>query len=235
MYRSSRGYRIVTHIYPPSGTWHEAVPIEFLHSLKKDVGHIDFTGVALIAKELEKVVKKDLAYVVIVVTLSVLLILLFHFRSISRAILSLIPVLCGSLWMLGSMHILGIQMNFLNIIVLPMIIGIGVDSGIHILQRYYAAMAQDTDPQHRKNSDHLFTAIENTGRAVVITSLTTIIGFGSLAFASFRGIREMGILSILGVSFCLIAALTILPATLKIWERRKRFTDFVGIEQDEIR
>ncbi len=235
MHRSSRGYRIVTHIYPPSGTWHQAVPTEFLHSLKKDVGHIDFTGVAIIARELEKVVKKDLAYIVIVVTLSVLLILLFHFRSLSRAILSLIPVLCGSLWMLGSMHILGIQMNFLNIIVVPMIIGIGVDSGIHLLQRYYAAMAQDADPQHRKNSDHLLTTIENTGRAVVITSLTTIIGFGSLAFASFRGIREMGILSILGVSFCLIAALTILPATLKIWERRKRFTDFVGIEQDEIR
>ena len=81
----------------------------------------------------------------------------------------------------------------------------------------------------------LFTTIENTGRAVVITSLTTIIGFGSLAFASFRAIREMGILSILGGGFCLIATLTILPATLKIWERRKRFTDFVGIEQDEIR
>jgi predicted RND superfamily exporter protein len=137
--------------------------------------------------------------------------------------------------MLGSMHILGIQMNFLNIIVMPMVIGIGVDSGIHLLQRYYAATAQDPVPQHSKNSDHLFTTIENTGRAVVITSFTTIIGFGSLVFASFRGIREMGILSILGVGFCLISTLTILPAVLKIWERRKRFTDFVGIEQDEIR
>lgn len=235
MYRSSRGYRIVTHIYPPSGTWHKAVPTAFLRSLEKNIGPIDFTGVAIIAKELEKVVKKDLANVVLTVTLAVLLILLFHFRSFLRAILSLIPVLCGSLWMLGSMHILGIQMNFLNIIVLPMIIGIGVDSGIHLLQRYYEASSRDAVLQQGEKSDHLLTTIENTGRAVVITSLTTIIGFGSLAFASFRGIREMGILSILGVGFSLIASLTILPAAIRIWERRKRITDLVGIEQEEIR
>jgi predicted RND superfamily exporter protein len=235
MHRSSRGYRIVTHIYPPSGTWHKVVPTEFLNSLEKDVGNVDFTGVAIIAKELEKVVKKDLAYVVLIVTLAVLLLLIFHFRSFGRAILSLIPVLCGSLWMLGTMHILGIQMNFLNIIVVPMVIGIGVDNGIHLLQRYYAARTQSAVPQHGKNSDHLLITIENTGRAVVITSFTTIIGFGSLAFAGFRGIREMGILSILGVGFCLIAALTILPAVLKICERSERITDLVGVEQDEIR
>jgi predicted RND superfamily exporter protein len=236
MHRTPKGYRIVTHIYPASGTWQRAVPTEFLNSLEKGVDHVDFTGVAIIAKELEKVVKKDLAHVVIIVTLSVLLILLLHFRSVFRAVLSLIPVLCGSLWMLGSMHILGIQMNFLNIIVAPMIIGIGVDNGIHLLQRYYSMSPQHGEPGNKQqNADALSITIENTGRAIVITSCTTILGFGSLAFASFRGIREMGILSILGVGFCLIAALTILPAVLKIWEPRKRLADLIGTEQEEIR
>jgi predicted RND superfamily exporter protein len=68
-----------------------------------------------------------------------------------------------------------------------------------------------------------------------MTSLTTIVGFGSLALADFRGIREMGLISILGITYTLIASLVLLPALLKIWTQRHTFWDLISREEGEIR
>jgi predicted RND superfamily exporter protein len=223
--RSADSYRIITYIYPVyNSKWRTRIPQEFLDALKAGVGNVEFTGVTIIASELEHVVKFDLAMVVIVVSLVVFLILLVHFRSVVRAIFAMVPVMCAIIWMLGTMHLLGIQLNFINIVIIPMIIGIGVDNGIHILQRYYAEDERD-----------LNIVVKSTGRAIVITSLTTILGFGSLALASYRGIQEMGLLAILGVGYSLIAGLFFLPPLLMIWEKRHSLLDFIGREDDEIR
>jgi predicted RND superfamily exporter protein len=128
------------------------------------------------------------------------------------------------------MHILGIQLNFVNIVIIPMIIGIGVDNGIHMLQRYYmparAGEGQEKD---------INMVIRSTGRAIIITSLTTILGFGSLALASYRGIREMGLLAIFGVGYSLLTALFFLSPLLMLWEKRHSLLDFIGREEGEIR
>ena len=105
-----------------------------------------------------------------------------------------------------------------------MIIGIGVDNGIHLLHRFYET----------ENPD-LNAIVQFTGRAVMITSLTTLLGFGSLALASYRGVREMGLLSIIGVGFCLVASIGFLPAILKIWSRRRKISDIIGLDDGEIR
>ncbi len=101
-----------------------------------------------------------------------------------------------------------------------MIVGIGVDSAIHLLGRFY------------ENERHnMRLAIERTGRAIVVTGLTTIFGFGSLSIASFRGIREIGFLAIVGTICTLFASLIFLPAILNLLD--KKFT-YSGGPGDEI-
>jgi hypothetical protein len=162
------------------------------------------------------------------VTGSVFLLMVLFFGGVRKAIFAIFPVVIGSLWMLGTIRIIGIELNFLNVIVMPMIIGIGVDNGIHLIQRYYERGKDPTLSDLRR-------AVSRTGRALVMTSLTTIVGFGSLALADFRGIREMGLISILGITYTLIASLILLPALLKIWTQRHTFWDLISREEGEIR
>jgi predicted RND superfamily exporter protein len=121
--------------------------------------------------------------------------------------------------MLGMMHLLGIRFNYLNVIALPMIIGIGVDNSIHLLGRIYEG-----------GRHALKLAVEKTGRAVVITSLTTIFGFGSLCIANFQGIREIGLLVIIGTVGLLFATLVFLPALVRLTDPRITYQGGSGDE-----
>lgn len=227
--KRSHQYKVITRIFPPVGQWVSYVDEDFLHSLGKDVGSVEFTGVAIVANEIQKTVKRDIAAVVLIVIGAVFLILILYFGWLHKTFFAIFPVACGSIWMLGTVHILGIDFNFLNVVVVPMIIGFGVDNGIHFIQRYYENGENPT-------SKDLENSVVMTGRALVMTSLTTIVGFGSLALADFQGIREMGLLSILGITYTLIASVVFLPALLKIWSPRHRFSDLIGRDEDgEIR
>jgi len=88
--------------------------------------------------------------------------------------------------------------NFANIIALPLLLGMGVDSGIHILQRL--------------KSGHANILESSTARGVFFSSLTTLCSFSSLAFTSHQGTASMGILLAIGITFTLLCTLIVLPA-----------------------
>ena len=114
-----------------------------------------------------------------------------------------VPVLAvlaaGVVWMLGAAAALSVKTNFLNFIALPITFGIGVDYGINVYLRARAS----SDPAR---------AVETTGAAVALCSLTTIIGYGALLVADNQALRSFGEVAILGEVFCLAAALVGLPA-----------------------
>jgi hypothetical protein len=91
--------------------------------------------------------------------------------------------------------------------VLPLIVGIGIDDGIHIVHRWREESAQD-----------LAAVLKQIGRAIVLTSLTTSIGFGSLISSHYPGLRSIGWVTGLGIFTCLLASLILLPAALAWWE-----------------
>jgi predicted RND superfamily exporter protein len=91
---------------------------------------------------------------------------------------------------------------------LPLVIGIGVTNGIHILNRF----AEEQTPSILARS---------TGKAVLVSGLTTIAGFGSLALGRHQGIQSLGYVMATGLATCMLAALTFLPALLTLWLRRK--------------
>jgi predicted RND superfamily exporter protein len=106
----------------------------------------------------------------------------------------------------------GIQMNFINIFVTTMIIGIGVDYGIYILHRY-------EEVKHLPQEE--FTqALRETGKAVAAAAVSTIVGFGSIIFSHYSGLRTTGEVAILGALCTSLVAITMLPAYLT-WRHRK--------------
>lgn len=215
-----RVYRVLTRIYPRDNRWTNPSPEYFLESLSFRLDDKPvLLGTAAISEELRAIIIADLAKILVFVFLCVVAYLVFYFRSFPRAMLAMVPVIFAMLCMLGVVRLLNIELNYLNIIALPMIIGIGVDSGIHFLGRYYEG-----------GGNNMRLAIEKTGRAIVITGLTTIFGFGSLSVASFPGIREIGILSIVGVACTLFAALVFLPALLRLLDPRVTYSGGSGDE-----
>ena len=129
-----------------------------------------------------------------------------HFRTPGAVILALLPVGIGTLWLAGLMGWFGIRFNLANIMTLPLVIGIGVTNGIQILNRF----AEERTPNILARS---------TGKAVLVSGLTAIAGFGSLILAKHRGIHSLGCVMAVGISTCMIAGLTFLPALLNLLGR----------------
>jgi predicted RND superfamily exporter protein len=108
------------------------------------------------------------------------------------------------------MSLLSLKFNYVNFIVLPLIVGIGIDDGIHIVHRW-----------RQEATGNLNKVLNQIGRAIVLTSLTTTIGFGSLVSSHYPGLRSIGWVTALGILACLLGALFMLPAVLA-WIEAKR-------------
>ena len=130
-----------------------------------------------------------------------------HFQSVACVLLSLLPVAVGTIWLLGFMGRTGIPFNPANIMTLPLVVGIGVTNGIQVLNRF----AEEKKPGILARS---------TGKAVLVSGLTAITGFGCLILGKHHGIRSLGIVMSVGIAACMIAGLTVLPALLTLLLRR---------------
>ena len=117
--------------------------------------------------------------------------------------LALVPVAIGGLWLGGLMGWLGVPLNPANIMTLPLVIGIGVTNGIHVLNRF----AEEQTPSILARS---------TGKAVLVSGLTSMAGFGSLILAQHQGIYSLGCVMTTGLATCMIAGVTFLPALLNL-------------------
>ena len=133
--------------------------------------------------------------------LAVLLLLFIDLRNPRNVLLAALPVGLGALWMAGTMSLISMPYNLANIIGLPLVIGVGIDNGVHLIHRFI----EEKDVE---------IAAVRTGSAVVLSSLTTMVGFGSLGLASHRGYGSLGGILFLGVGACLVAAIVVLPAAL---------------------
>ena len=164
-------------------------------------------GPIIFLKVIELMTEKSKQATVMAVIV-VFLLLWFDFRRLGAALLTILPLALGGIWMIGIMNCLGIKFDFSNIMTVPLIIGIGIDDGVHITHRYL-----------REGRGSLVKVVKYTGRAIFLTSATTIIAFGSMGFASHRGIASMGKVLAIGVAACFITSVFILPALFALIEK----------------
>ncbi len=138
----------------------------------------------------------------------ILLFLILLWRRMSDVAMVMLPLVFAGLCTGASMVLTGIPFNFADVIVLPLLLGIGVDSGIHMVHR----------ARIRASHDETLLAT-STARAVVFSACTTIASFGTLALVPHQGMANLGQLLVIGVSWTVVANLVLLPALLTLRER----------------
>jgi predicted RND superfamily exporter protein len=154
----------------------------------------------------------DEAPVMVALTLTfIIFIKLVIFQSFKWMGLALLPLVISFLWLFGLMEIAAWKINFYNIVVLPTILGIGDDSGIHMIHRYI-----------EEGKGSIYKVVRSTGEHITVSALTTMLGFAGLLFSSHPGMRSIGELAIAGIGLMLFNSLVLLPALLYFFERWKR-------------
>ncbi len=139
----------------------------------------------------------------------ILTVLFLDFRSIPMALLAAAPIALGTAQMFGLMGLLSIPLNPANLIALPLILGIGVDYGVHLVHEF------------REQSGR-YRLSPSTALALMVDALTTIVGFGALMIASHQGLQSLGRILTIGVTCCLFTTLLMLPALLSLLTRNRK-------------
>ncbi|HRY47218.1 MAG TPA: MMPL family transporter [Candidatus Paceibacterota bacterium] len=193
--------KLLVQVYPRDDVWqrkHQETFISELREIDPDV-----TGTPVQLYEYTNLLKQSYEEAAMYALAAIAVMIFIHFRRISSVILALVPVGVGTLWMVGFMGWWGIPFNPANIMTLPLVIGIGVTNGIHILNRFV-----------EEQSPGIFS--KSTGKAVLVSALTTVAGFGSLVLAKHQGIASLGWVMGVGTTTCMIVAVTLLPALLQL-------------------
>jgi hypothetical protein len=138
----------------------------------------------------------------------ILMILLISYRDPRALVFAMAPLLGGMVWMLGLMYLFNWKINYVNIVVFPVVLGYGISSGIFIFNRYL------------ENHSVMF-ALRHTGAAVAGSCITALIGWASLFFSGHKGLTSMGSLAVFGISAALLVALTVMPSLMQYAEDKK--------------
>lgn len=141
--------------------------------------------------------------------LVVFLIILLSVKTLRQTLLVMSPLILGITWMGGLMYLFGIKLNLFNMVVLPSVVGIGVDTGVHIHHRY-----------REEGPGSLYVVLRRTGPAVAVATITTIVGYTGLMLASHPGLISIGKLAVIGLGATLASALLILPALIQVLDKK---------------
>ncbi len=140
---------------------------------------------------------------------------LLMFRSVFQTLYVLFTVVIALLWLAGVFAILDWKLNLFNLIALPLLIGMGQDDSLHIIHRY-----------REEGPGSIPRVLRETGGAVFLTTMTTVIGFSSMLFVEHQGLRSLGWTNVIGMTLCLLSSVLFVPACLRIGEwissRRRR-------------
>jgi len=211
--QTAEGWTSVVKLYNLPGASKREVPPAAVDLAATLGPRVELTGMNVLSRALRGDVRRDAFVSGLIGLVIVVLLLWFDFRDLRSALLALVPLAVGIVWMIGAMVALDLHFNFMNLFVITMILGIGVDYGIHVIHRYLEVQAEA--------GGHVVAAVEETARGVLLAALTTMVGFGSLATSHYPGLVSMGLVSILGTISTALVAIAVVPAWLE-WRASRR-------------
>lgn len=204
--RTSHGVELAIMFTPAAGSRLADVG----RRLRADVGaDVGVTGRALMETALDDLIERELMGFTIASLVMNVIIVLLQVRSLTLASAVMMPTVVVVLGMLEVMYLAGIAFTPINLIVLPLTLGIGVDYCVYVVQRW------------REGHD-LATATRLVGRAMALTTLTTMTGFGFLAVSRYRGLAGLGWLAMTAIALAFAAAICLLPAFVAVAARDRR-------------
>ncbi len=220
-YISDSGNQFIVRIYPHKNIWEE----RFLRRFVKATGRINkgVTGMPVLFLEVTDIMRKEGwdAVIYAFIAIFALLIITYMITGKSRAVyrfpvavlksmLTSIPLIIGAVITVAVMKLIGMRFNIYNITAIPLLLGMGVDDGVHITQRYIT-----------ENYKNLPAVLQHTGKGVVLTTLTTMVSFGTLGFmANHTGMGSFGILVFIGMGAAMVVSVVLLPPLLHTFLRK---------------
>lgn len=183
--------------------------VESIRSLVEPIDGATLTGLSVLGYDAEQQIRIDLERLLSTAAVLVLVWLAIYFRSAGALALALLPAGFGLLLLLGYMALFDERINTVNLIAIPLLVGIGVDDGILLVSISRRSGGADTDRS-------LLDRVSAASFAVLMTSVTTMLAFGSLILTSTPAIQSLGRLSVVGVLGCLLGTvLLVVPLLLR--------------------
>ena len=202
----------LTFIYPTVDLWDGKQMLQFADDIEEihtpSGKTLHSAGMPILMAKLAKIVLHDGRMSVIWTAIGLILLLLIDLRSPLRMVVTLAPLVLGVAVMLGIMVLMDVQLNFMNIVVLPIVLGYGLSHGVYLVHRF----EEGTPP---------LVALRSVGTAVAASTLTTLAGWAALLAASHRGLQSMGKLAALGMVATLLVTFLVMPAVLELLAARR--------------
>ncbi len=188
----------------------DVIPDSVIDSWKKQFGPFVEFSFDKMNRDMQSEVLHDSRRALVWTGVGILLMVYLSFRNLRVSLIVLIPIIFGIVVTFGLLLLFRHRFSFMSITAIPLIIGIGIDNGIHLVRRYL------------ENKDNGILAIAKaSGAALIQSNLTTIMGFGALMASSFAPLAEMGLVTSLGVALALVGGLGLIPAVILLGERRR--------------
>jgi len=182
------------------------------------------TGGPTLRMTIFQLLKSDAVYTLIIAAIVILLLLFVMRRSYTKGLLVFAPLTLGLIWTMGTLGWLGIPLSVATVGLSSMLLGLGVEYGVFVLSRY--------DEERAKNVsqvESMKTTVHAVGTSIIGSGLTTIVGFGVLAFATVPMMQHLGETLALGIAFCLLASLFVNPVFIlleedyEFWNTHRKF------------
>jgi len=187
----------------------EAIPSAVLDSWRKQYGPFVEFSFEKIDRDLQSQVLRDSRRALLWTVMAIMSIVYLTFRNWRITLLVLMPIVFAIVVTFGLLRLMGHPFSFMSVTAIPLIIGIGIDNGIHLVRRYLESA-----------SNSILDVAKASGAALIQSNLTTIIGFGALLTATFPPLAEMGLVTSVGVALTLVGGLWIIPAAILIGGER---------------
>jgi hopanoid biosynthesis associated RND transporter like protein HpnN len=195
-------------IYPSSDLWENSAMVAFVESIRPHWS--DITGLPVNLVESAEATWQSLREAMLWATLAITFMLLVLWRRVGDTLIALGPLLAAVVLTQVSTLVLPVSFTFVNVMVLPLLLGIGIDGSVHLVHRAY----------RKGGSGDIRSA--TTTRAVWFSALTTIASFGTLVISGHRGVASLGFLLVIGMLWVLAANLIVLPALLALREGSRK-------------
>jgi predicted RND superfamily exporter protein len=189
----------------------DVVPESVIESWRNQHGEFVEFSFDKMNRALQRQVLHDSRKALLWTAAGILLTVYLCFRNVRVSLIVLIPILFGVVTTFGLLLLMRHQFSFMSITAIPLIIGIGIDNGIHLVRRY-----------QENASNEILVVAQASGAALIQSNLTTMVGFGALMSSSFAPLAEMGLVTTLGVALALAGGLLLIPAVMVLGERRRR-------------
>ncbi|MEW6658692.1 MAG: MMPL family transporter [Thermodesulfobacteriota bacterium] len=217
---SSQGDFLI-RVFPSQDIWQQKPLEKFVHDLRTVDPQV--VGDPVLLYHFNRAFRNACLWAAGAALAAISVMLLLLFRSLKLTLLALLPLWVGTGWTLNMMWLLGLPFNQANVLFLPLILGEAIEFGIIILVRW-----------KMEESARAITLPASTAKGVALAALTTTLGFGSLMISGHRGVFSLGLLATVGSISVLLASLSVLPAFLRLLEKRGTKTassslDFQGL------